>query len=196
MMVEMVDVMVGARRSRAETSLGGMPQPIVMSSQTFFRQTAGGLLRHWTGRVLLASLLAGFFLPAMAAEYRSAAKRGTVLYEAPAATAKKRFVVSQGYPVEVVIQQGDWVKIRDHAGTLAWAAARDLSTRRTVVVTAAQAQLHAEPRDDAKVVAKVGKQVLLDWQSPGTDAAPGWVKVRHVKGTTGWVHLADVWGGA
>ena len=92
--------------------------------------------------------------------------------------------------------QGDWVKVRDQAGTLAWAAAHDLSTRRTVVVTAAQAQLHAEPRDDAKVVAKVGKQVLLDWQSPGTDAAPGWVKVRHVKGTTGWVHLADVWGGA
>ena len=41
------------------------------------------------------------------------------------------------------------------------------------------------------VVGELDKWVLVDFVEP---AAPGWAKVRHRDGTTGYVRSAQVWG--
>ncbi len=66
----------------------------------------------------LAPLL--FALPAQALDYRSVEPASAVFYDAPAASARKLFVVSRFYPVEVVVSLADWIKVRDVTGALAW----------------------------------------------------------------------------
>ncbi|WP_230369385.1 SH3 domain-containing protein [Paludibacterium denitrificans] len=41
------------------------------------------------------------------------------LYEAPALTATKLFVVSRYYPVEVISRQKEWARVRDASGAIA-----------------------------------------------------------------------------
>jgi SH3-like domain-containing protein len=71
---------------------------------------------------LLPALLLGAALPAVvvAAEFRSVSERVAVLYDAPSARATKLFVVSQYYPVEVMVSVDNWLKVRDVSGELAW----------------------------------------------------------------------------
>ena len=91
----------------------------------------------------LASLLGIVLMPGLAAalEYRSIAVPRAVLYDAPSAQAKKIYVVSLGYPVEVIVNLGNWIKVRDHFGTLSWIEARDLANTRTLIVTADNVEL-------------------------------------------------------
>ena len=49
---------------------------------------------------------------ARAADFRSIADPGTVLYDAPSIRAQKLYVVSQLYPVEVVVNIDNWAKVR------------------------------------------------------------------------------------
>ena len=68
-----------------------------------------------TGRLWLlgvvATLLAGG--NAAALDFRSVSEPAAILYDAPSLKAQKRFVLSHGYPVEVVIKLEGWTKIRD-----------------------------------------------------------------------------------
>nr|WP_018151972.1 SH3 domain-containing protein [Leeia oryzae] len=145
-------------------------------------------------RTLIAISLGGLVaMQASAVEYRSASKNGVVLYEAPASSAKKRFVVSAGYPAEVVITQNDWLKLRDRNGMLAWGVTKDWSDRRTVVVVADKTALYGKPDASASITGQLNKDVWLQLL-PASAAAPGWVHVQHKSGVSGWVRVTDVWG--
>ncbi len=63
----------------------------------------------------LAWALGLLLLPAlaMALDFRSVAVPKAVLYDAPSIAAKKVYLLSQYYPVEVVVNLGDWLKVRD-----------------------------------------------------------------------------------
>ena len=69
------------------------------------------------------------------------------MHEAPWASSKKLYVLSQGYPVEVIGSQPDWVRARRRwrRGLMSTAS---LSNQRTVVATANRAELRRSP--DAK----------------------------------------------
>ena len=64
---------------------------------------------------------------AAALEFRSVKETGVALYEAPALTSKKLFVVSRYYPVEVLSSQKEWSRVRDATGGIAWIPAAALS---------------------------------------------------------------------
>ena len=85
---------------------------------------------------------------AQALEFRSVKSHGAIMHEAPWASSKKLYVLSQGYPVEVIGSQPDWVRVRDAAGGVAWMSTASLSNQRTVVVTANRTELRRSP--DAK----------------------------------------------
>jgi SH3-like domain-containing protein len=138
--------------------------------------------------VLASALGAGV---AAAAEFRSAGDPAVILYDAPSVKARKIYIVNQGYPLEVIVQVEGWVKVRDAAGTLAWAESKSLNTTRTVLVRAAAVTVRQKPADDAPSVAEVRRDVLLNVLEP---AAGGWIQVRHRDGATGYVRAADVWG--
>ena len=131
-------------------------------------------------------------VPAAAAEFRAVTEEAAVLYDAPSAQSKKLFVVSQGYPLEVIVVVEGWVKVRDASGALSWVEAKHVSAKlRTVMVKTPLAQVRQAADDNAPVVFQAQQNVLLDL----TEAvAGGWLRVRHRDGTAGFVRVAQVWG--
>ena len=129
--------------------------------------------------------------PAAAGEFRSIAENGTPMYDAPSVRAKKLFVASRYYPVEVVINIDAWVKVRDQAGDLTWVEKKALSDKRTVIVTAAFADVRQSPGDQSPLVFQAQQGVALDVAEV---QAGGWVKVRHADGQVGYLKIGQVWG--
>jgi len=136
-------------------------------------------------------LCLGFSLSAQALEFRSIAPPKAILYDAPSAEASKMFLLSQGYPVEIIVNLGNWIKVRDQLGGLSWIESKNLSNKRTVLVTAKTDIKSAEDAASA-LVATVEKDVVLEMLSPAIKN--GWVKVKHRDGITGFVQAGTVWG--
>ena len=136
-------------------------------------------------------VLAMTALPAGAAEFRSVAENAVVLYDAPSAKAKKRYILGRGYPVEVVVVVEGWTKIRDAGGELAWIETRSLSERRSVMVKTALADVRTAAEDKAPLAFQAEQNVLLDLNElTGT----GWARVTHRDGQTGYIKVSVVWG--
>jgi SH3-like domain-containing protein len=149
---------------------------------------------------MLARLLIGAaVLPALAgaADFRSTQDPATVLYDAPSARAKPLFVYGRGVPVEALVSVEGWTKVRDAAGTIGWMASRSLSGRRMLVVRAPVADVRAAADEAAPTVFRAERDVLLEMAEPADSAAadtPGWIRVRHRDGQSGYVRLSQVFG--
>jgi SH3-like domain-containing protein len=128
---------------------------------------------------------------APALDFRSVDVPAAILYDSPSQQGKKLYLIRAQTPVEVVVPLAGWVKVRDAEGTLAWVEARNLGERRTLVVTAPRAEIRQADKPDAPVLAELDKWVVVDFVEP---AAPGWAKVRHRDGATGYVRATQVWG--
>jgi SH3-like domain-containing protein len=139
----------------------------------------------------LAVVLLAASLPISAAEFRSIAESGTVMYDAPSVKSKKLFAASRAYPVEIVVSIDNWVKVRDATGELAWVEKKTLSDRRTVVITAPVAEIRQAASDQSGVAFQAQQGVVLE---VAENPAAGRVKVRHADGVTGYVRVAQVWG--
>lgn len=129
--------------------------------------------------------------PATAGEFRSIAENGTLMYDAPSVRAKKLFVASRYYPVEIVINIDAWVKVRDQAGDLSWIEKKALSDKRTVVVTAPFADIRQSPSEQAALVLQAQQGVALDVAEAQSG---GWLKVRLADGQIGYLKISQVWG--
>lgn len=136
--------------------------------------------------------LALFAAPALAwgLDYRSVTE-AAVLFDAPSQKAKPLFVIAPGTPVEVVVSLDAWSKVRDMKGDLAWIERRQLSDRRMLQVRTGGAQVRSEASDTARLVFEAESDVLLEYLDAGP---PGWVKVHHRDGETGFVKASQVWG--
>jgi SH3-like domain-containing protein len=137
--------------------------------------------------LLAAAVVSG---PADALEFRSIADELTILYDAPSKDSAKRLILTKGYPVEIIIASGDWVRIRDDNGTFAWIEAGRLADKRTVMVVAEGVEARDAPDRSARLVFKVEKGVVLDF----VDVSGGWARVRHRTGTLAFIRLSDLWG--
>lgn len=141
---------------------------------------------------LAASLL--FATGAFGAEFHSTSETA-VLYDAPSVKAKPLFVLGREVPVEVIVSVEGWYKIRDATGSVAWMEKKLVADRRTVVVRASTADVVASPEANAAVVFKAEQNVLLELvDASHATSTPGWAKVRHRDGQTGYVRITQVWG--
>ena len=140
-----------------------------------------------------ACLLATLWSTAVfAADFRAASEEAVVLYDAPSAQSRKLFVVSQGYPLEVIVVVEGWVKVRDANGALSWVDAKQVSSRqRTIMVKVLLAQVRQSADENAPVVFQAQQNVLLELTEV---VAGGWLRVRHRDGVSGFVRVAQVWG--
>jgi len=142
-------------------------------------------------RIVAASLLSVAAASALAIDYRSVEVPAAILYDSPSQKGKKLYLIRAQTPVEAVVRLEGWVKVRDAEGTLAWIEARNLGERRTLVVTASRAEIRESDKAEAPVVATLDKWVVVDFIEA---ASPGWAKVRHRDGATGFVRSTQVWG--
>ena len=139
---------------------------------------------------LAAGAALGWACAGSAAEFRSVAENAAILYDAPSAKSKKLFVVSHGYPFEVVVVVEGWSKVRDASGELTWVESKHLADRRTVLVKAPLAQVREAADDNAPVVFQAQQNVLLDL----LEVAGAWLRIRHRDGQAGYVRVTQVWG--
>jgi SH3-like domain-containing protein len=128
---------------------------------------------------------------AQAIDYRSVDTPAAILYDSPSQKGKKLYLIKAHTPVEVVVRLGDWSKVRDAEGTLAWIEGRFLAERRSLVVTAPRAEIRQGDKPDAAILLELDKWVGLEFVEA---AAPGWAKVKHRDGVTGYVRSTQVWG--
>lgn len=142
-------------------------------------------------KISVAMLVAAIAVPAWAADFKSVADNGAVMYDAPSVKAKKLFVVSRDYPVEAIVSVDNWVKVRDPSGELFWVERKSLSDRRTVLVTVPVADVRQAAGERAPLVFRVQQGVALELSEVGTD---GWARVRHRDGQSGFLRIKDVWG--
>ncbi|SCK07348.1 SH3 domain-containing protein [Vogesella sp. LIG4] len=138
-----------------------------------------------------AAVLASLAGTAFALEFRSVKETGVALYDGPTLSARKLFVVSRYYPVEVLTTQKDWSRVRDATGGIAWIPGAALSNRRTLLVVADRLPVREAADDKSKVLFWAEKDLVLDMAD---EPQSSWVKVKHRDGTTGYARIGGLWG--
>ena len=141
-------------------------------------------------------LIAGLSLMLAAAsshafDFKTVGAAPVVLYDAPSTKGGKLFVVPRGAPLEVVLAYGEWLKVRDVNGEMAWTEAKGLTAKRNVITRSANLKVRATPDEAAAPVFTADKGVLLEVTEV---VAGGWIKVRHRDGLAGYVKNAEIWG--
>lgn len=147
-------------------------------------------LKVWVAACAAALSLCGAG-HALAVEYRVIATNGTIMYDGPSDRARKLFVATANYPVEVIQRDGGWARVRDYSGDLSWVENKSLSEKRSVIVLPASISVRNKPDDAAQVSFQAQQGVVLDLVDAN---APGWLQVRHRDGAVGFVRLREVWG--
>lgn len=143
-------------------------------------------------RYYLIALLMSLFADSLgAAEFRSVAENAAVLYDAPSLKAQKLYLLGRDYPLEVVVALENWIKVRDASGELAWVEKKSLSDKRSMMINVPLADVRQAPNDSAPLVFQAEKSVMLELVE---FSDPGWIKVRHRDGQTGYVRVNQVWG--
>ena len=140
-------------------------------------------------RLLLLAITAVLSTPAWALDFVST-NRAAILYDAPAQQANKVAVVSAGYPLEVLVQLQDWVKVRDATGAIEWIPTGALGVQRTVMVNAPQATVYAQPSAASQALFQVNQGVAF----PFLGQSGAWAQVKLPDGSNGYLPVTALWG--
>jgi SH3-like domain-containing protein len=137
--------------------------------------------------------LAGLFFCAFvqAAEFRSVSVPKAIGYDAPSSEATKTLIYSKDYPLEVIVNLGDWLKLRDQQGSLVWLENKQLSQKRMVFVLE-RTDISLDETQPSALVATVEKGVSLELMSANFKS--GMVKVKHRDGLSGYIQASKLWG--
>ena len=151
--------------------------------------------RAFSGSTLAAALalpLVCLAMPsAMAFDFRTVGANPAILYDTPSNSGKKRFVAPSGMPLQVMLAYGEWVKVRDMNGDVAWTQSKNMGPRRNVLVRVPGAKVLAGPNDGSAVLMTADKGVVLELVDPN---AAVWARVRHRDGIAGYIKVSDIWG--
>ena len=127
------------------------------------------------------------------AEFLSVKTKSLILFEGPSSSTKKKFIVTEGYPLKVIVSLKDWKKVEDHLGKISWAQTKNLDRERTVITLKSQATIYNKPSTSEAKLAHIDKFVALDLLSPVV--TDGWIKVKSASiGLEGFIKVNEVWG--
>lgn len=144
-------------------------------------------------KTLIASIMLALMpVSALALEFRSVAVQKAVLYDAPASSAKKVLLLSQYSPVEVVVDLGEWLKVRDAQGALHWIEKKQLSTKHTVQISVKSAEIRQAADATSGLLATLEKDVVLELVDVKLNN--GWLKIKHRDGISGYILMTSAWG--
>lgn len=147
---------------------------------------------------LLGALTATVAATVHAADFQMINSTPTVLYDAPSQKARALFLYGSGVPVELISSIEGWSKVRDAQGAIGWVERPKLTHKRALQVRVSLAQIRTQPSDNAPLAFEAQENVLLELDeaatSPTTTLTPGWVRVRHQDGQTGYVRINSIFG--
>lgn len=141
--------------------------------------------------VLLSLVLLLLAVPLVhAREMVSIAGSAVNMRSGPGARHEVLWTLSRGYPLSVVGRKSGWLRVRDFENDRGWVL-RSLTSRTPHhIVSVKVANLRAAPGTRSRIVGKARYgDVLRTLERRGA-----WVKVRHERGTTGWMARRLLWG--
>lgn len=95
-----------------------------------------------------------------------------------------------GYPLSVLEDQGDWLKVKDFAGDTGWVATRLIDRTPHVIVKDDLVDIRSGPGKRFKLVGRANNGVVFQTLKTKNK----WIKVKHQNGLTGWISRSQLWG--
>ncbi len=127
---------------------------------------------------------------ALASDMVSAASSTLNMRAGPGTAYSVRWNVDRGYPFKVLARKGKWLKVSDFERDSGWIYGPMTSKIPYHVVSAPSATLRTAPNGRSAVVCRAPRgAVLRTLRKSGR-----WIKVRHERGTVGWVMKRQMWG--
>ena len=134
-----------------------------------------------------------FFCFNVSAEFLSVKTKNSILFEGPSSSTKKKFIVTEGYTLKVIVSLKDWKKVEDHLGKINWVRTKDLDRERTVMTLKSEVTIYNKPSINQTKLAYVDEFVVLNLVSP--IVTDGWIKVKSTTvGLEGFIKVEEVWG--
>ena len=140
--------------------------------------------------VVFFSLIATSFF--VHADFISVNVKQSILFEGPSTT-EKMYIVTEGYPLEVLVSLKDWKKVKDHNGKISWIESKHTHNERTVLITKDDVVIFNQANEKSHKLANVEKFVVLKLNS--TMLVGNWAQVKtQIEGLIGLVNAREVWG--
>lgn len=139
--------------------------------------------------------LSAFPLSLVAAEIASIQGDQTSLRQRPDKTSIILWELNNGFPVEIIKKQGDWVNIKDFENDSGWVHKSRISTKHQVIVKANKSEEQAinirnAPTTNSSTIGNAFYGVVFTL----LERKDGWAKVKHDSGLTGWIKADLLWG--
>ncbi len=117
------------------------------------------------------------------------------LRSGPGTKYQVKWEYGKGFPLKVVSQKGDWVKVTDFENDTGWIYKPLLSSKGHMIVKAfkdknKRINIRSGPGTRYRVVGKAYYGVVFET----LEQQNGWAKVRHETGLVGWIKRTLVWG--
>ena len=142
------------------------------------------------GALFIAFVSANF---SVQAEFISVKTKQAVLFEGPSNTTEKMFIVTEGYPLKVLVSLKDWKKVKDHNGKISWIESKYTQDERTVLILNNDAVIFNQANEKSHKLANVEKFVVLRLNS--NLLIGEWAEVKtKIEGLVGFIHSKNVWG--
>ena len=153
------------------------------------------MIARYIGVMALSLLVLLFPGPGMAAEMLSVVRDGVELRSGPGENNPVQWKYDKGFPVEVLGEKGEWLRVADFEGDSGWVRRSALDKKPHMVVRvnknqAIKVNLRSGPGEEHAVVGEAVYGVVFATEQQKL----GWVKVRHASGLEGWIKRNLLWG--
>lgn len=140
--------------------------------------------------VLLTGVVATAPALAQAQEFLSIKGKTVNIRAKPTTQSEIAWELIDGYPVQVISTQDDWVKVKDFEGALGWVHKPLTSKDPHFLIKGNTINLRAGPSTKHSVVTKLNKYDIVET----LEKSDGWAKVKTADGDEGWLLESLVWG--
>lgn len=155
---------------------------------------ASRLIHRVTHTGCVALMLSGVLAtaPALAhAQEFLSIKGNTVNIRAkPTTQSEIAWELINGYPVQVIAKDGDWLKVKDFEGALGWVHKPLTSSDPYFLIKGNTINLRSGPGTNHGVVVKLNKYDIVKTLEKRND----WAKVKTAEGQEGWMLQSLGWG--
>ena len=157
---------------------------------TFPHHLMRRLHRGGLAALLLTGVIATAPTLAQAQEFLSIKGKTVNIRAKPNTKSDIAWELINGYPVQVIKREGDWLKVKDFEGPLGWVHKPLTSNDPYFLIKASTVNLRAGPGTKHAVVAKLNKYDIVKT----LDNQGEWAKVKTNEGQEGWLSVALGWG--
>ena len=163
---------------------------VLLSAPAGYAKTASSSKDHANAKTSKTSKTKESNKTKESSETVSVLKDGANVRTGPDAKDPVAMELFQGYPLKVVEKKGEWLKVSDFENDTGWINNKMVGPGNTVIVSAKKPiNMRSEPKESGAIVANIEHGVVLTKISSKGE----WVKVKHTKGTEGWISKKLLW---